>query len=207
MKKFWKKRKLPKFSFGKLKFERFTKFIAPMKQWWQHQAANNQYIIAAKKWWDNLAAREQRIVKWGSVAACVLTYIFVFWQPIHDKIDELQVKNQRQHELLLWMQQAERKLKRGNKVANKKRVKVVGSLLTTIDNSIRQNQLSNDASEIKKVDNKQVQVKFKSVGFKRLMSWLQKLQSKYLINIAKTTMRRTDKAGMVQVDLVISSDV
>lgn len=216
MKKFWQNFKLPFLKSFSLRWpsikrnenesSMLQKVFTPIKGWWQQHCASNTYFMAAKKWWENLGSREQRTLTWGSVAVAVLAYAFLFWQPIHNKIDELQARNQTQRELLVWMRQAEKKLKRSQKASNKKRVKVTDSLLTTVDNSIKQNKLSDHVSQIKKIDNKQVQIKFKEVGFKNLMTWLQRIQSQYLITIAKTTMRRTEKPGMAQVELVLAKE-
>ena len=156
-----------------------------------------------KEWWNSLEKREQRLVLWGGVVVVLLLFYFVVLSPMQDKVATLQKSVTNNQELLVWMQQAksEVKLAEKNRVSNaSNRSK---SLLTIVDVSIKQKQLSGMVSEIKQVNKDQVQVKFNDVQFNKLISWLQQLQSRDGVNINKITLRRTEVEGIVAVDTVL----
>ncbi len=156
-----------------------------------------------KEWWNSLEKREQRLVLWGGVVVVLILFYFAVLSPIQDKVTTLQKNVNNNQELLVWMQQAksEVKLAEKNRVSNaSNRSK---SLLTIVDVSIKQKQLSGMVSEIKQVNKDQVQVKFNDVQFNKLISWLQQLQSRDGVNINKITLRRTEVEGIVAVDTVL----
>lgn len=156
-----------------------------------------------KEWWNSLEKREQRLVLWGGAVVVLLIYYFAILSPMQNKISTLKKGIANNSELLVWMKKAKSDVKRAEQNRVKSTSSRAKSLLTLVDNSIKQKRLSAAVTEIKQINKNEVQAKFKDVIFDTLIDWLQQIQKRESINIKKIVLRRTDTEGLVAADVVL----
>jgi len=156
-----------------------------------------------KDWWNSLAKREQRLVLWGGIVVVLLIYYFAILSPMQDKISALKKSVANDAALLTWMQKAKSDVKQAEQNRVKNTANRSKSLLTLVDNSIKQKRINTAVTDIKQINKNEVQAKFQDVVFDNLIGWLQQLQKREAVKIKKIILRRTETQGVVSADVVL----
>ncbi len=159
---------------------------------------------ALKDWFEHLSVREQWITLGGGSATLLVILYFFIWTPFANKIVELQQDSQDNHELAVWMETAEKQLAATKGKATKASLGNQ-SMLTVVDNSIKQGILKNFPGQVSQSQDKKVQVKFAKVPFDNTITWLITLWKDYGIQVDSMTITPLAEKGMVQATLTLKS--
>lgn len=155
-----------------------------------------------KKYWNQLNQRDQKIgLLGGFFLLLVMVYLLVI-TPLTQKVNHLKMSIVDSRQVLRWINEASEEVKQSQLVMNESGAKNV-SLLSTIEMTTQTSHLSESVTEIKQINDKEVQLIFKTVAFDQLVVWLKEIQNKNRVFVNKISLRRTDTIGIVQAELVL----
>jgi len=165
-------------------------------------------INEIKSWWIHLSHREQRILTAGGVFLILFLLYLIIIQPVNAGLNN-QINNiDAQKKLLSWMQKNVPELKSLRKSGDTRQTIPAGGLLSSVEQSLRQSQLSEAVTALEKnpdeTSQESIQLKFDKVNFDRFMTWLINFWQTYDINISQISMTRTPAAGVAQISLSLS---
>lgn len=156
-----------------------------------------------KELWQQLAPRERQ---WVSIAfiivALYLGYIFI-WQPWQVYITNTQGTIIEQQQILAYLKQLPISIKRINNPAQTNiKIKIKPEqLLNTVSNSLESHKLQSFVTELSQGQSQEIQVKFATVGFDNLITWLYDIWQTYSIKIINANFAATTKPGEVKADI------
>jgi len=151
-----------------------------------------------KNWFANLSEREKFLVLGGGAIAVILLLYFLLWLPFSVKIANEQSTLAAQKQLLSWMQPATQQVLELQKTQTKAQKVGAGSLLSTVDRSLKQSALAKFSVQIDQTDNNQVNVQFNSIPFDPLVSWLIEVNKRYHISVQQLSLTSEATIGMVK---------
>jgi general secretion pathway protein M len=143
------------------------------------------YIESLQRWLDSLQSRERQLVISGSITLAVILFYLVIWEPVFTKLDDARQNIESQRQLLIWMQTSAQEIRNlqasGASLAPQLANQSVSSLVTL-------SAQSNGVQDfITKLDSTKdgVEVQLTSADFDRTMTWLNDLQTRYMIQPRK----------------------
>lgn len=154
------------------------------------------------KWWQNLSERDRLIVIYGGIVAVLLLFYFMVLSPLSQKNTDLMESNAQTRDLIDWMKSAKVQLVQLRQQSKNKTASNV-SLLSAVEQSVKRNRLNAAAGEIKQLENNRVQISFAKVDFPAVMHWIEDIQATSGSKIDKVTIQKTEKLGVVHVDLTL----
>jgi len=153
---------------------------------------------------SRLADRENRWLVAGSAVALILILYGLVWVPFDNKVRQLQRSVNQQQQLADWMQQQSREVRRlrglarsGAGVAGKQ------SLLALTDQTAKQAGLGSAIKRVEPEGQDKVRIRMEQVVFDDLIAWLEKLQRRHRIRIARISIDRQDTPGRVDARLTL----
>jgi len=152
--------------------------------------------------WQRLAPREQRIVSAGSVLLVVIIAYFGMWEPFTANHAQLRNIVAAQQETVQWMHSAAQEVQHLQTAAGQSTTATRAgqrSLLSIIDHSMRQKQLSRLSQRIEPKGSDTVQVNFDQVSFNTLLQWLADLYTQYQVTVTQITLEPQPIPGTVKV--------
>jgi general secretion pathway protein M len=160
-------------------------------------------IDILKDWFINLSSREQRLVAIGGTLVIFAIIYFLLWQPVADRLQNLQQDVVAQRELYQWMQQNVPELKARRLSGYAAQTTSPGSILSVIDDSLKDNNLNKPLKEINKTNENTVSLQFDNVSFDELIAWLINFSHQQRVTISQFTATPTQQTGMVKAELAI----
>jgi type II secretory pathway component PulM len=155
------------------------------------------------KWWQNLSQRDRVIVFYAGIVCAFMLFYLLVLSPLSEKNAALIESNAQTKELIGWMQNSKVQLTQlQHQEKNKASANV--SLLSAIEQSVKRNRLESAAGEIKQQEKNHVQISFAQVDFLAVMRWIEDVQVTTASKIDKVTLQKTDKPGIVHVDLTLT---
>jgi len=149
--------------------------------------------------WNQLAARDQRILLWGGIALSMILVYFFAWEPFAIEKQRLTKQLSEQEATWQWMQQAAQDIQRLQTQAKPNAPRnSQTSLLTLVDQSIRNSILRNASKRIEPKGDTQVRVDFTAVRFNDLLQWLTQLHNRHQITINSLNLERLAQDGQVK---------
>jgi len=151
-----------------------------------------------------LAARENRWLVAGSAVALILILYGLVWVPFDRKVRQLQLSVSKQQQLANWMQQQSREVRRLRSLA-RSGASVAGkqSLLALTDQTAKQAGLGSAIKRVEPEGQDKVRIRMEQVVFDDLIVWLEKLQRRQRIRIARISIDRQDTPGRVDARLTL----
>jgi len=150
-----------------------------------------------KSWWIRLTQREQTLLMLGTLLCLFVVFYSLFWRPLAIAVDQIAQKNQAQWHLLFLMKRTQsimRRLQlRGVKVSlgNKE------ALLSLVETTLAQNQLSQYMESIHQSESKSIEIKLKNVPFDKLIKSVEFLWNRYAVAVVSMRVKRGAIAGVV----------
>ncbi len=151
-----------------------------------------------KSWWKSLNQREQLFVGGGSITAIVVLFYLFIWSPFTTHLANTEHYVAYQQNLVSWMKQASQKLQILGGSATKVQKISNSELLSTLDTTIKKQQLASFMNGMQQSDNNTVLVKFKKVPFDYLIAWIDSLWKQYEIKVQRINITpNIQKNGLV----------
>jgi type II secretory pathway component PulM len=158
--------------------------------------------------WQQLSSRDKLLAVFGtSLLVLFLFYSFV-WEPLSSKINGLRQDIADNRDLLAWMQVQVphiKTLKATHKDTSTK-APLQGSLLSQVDNSLKQPDQTIMPTDISQVDTKTVHLTFKSVAFNEVMRWYEGFSQQNPIIATTVSIKALEDPGLVQADFTLSTE-
>lgn len=168
-------------------------------------------INEIKTWWTHLNLREQRLYTAGGIFLILLLLYLIIISPIRSGLVTRTENITAQKELLTWMQTHVPELITLRNGGNNRETISAGDLLSSVETSLQQSQLSNLVTTLQKnpdeTNQESIQLKFNKVGFDHFMKWLVNFWQTYNIDINQISVIRTPEKGMIQITLSLSLPV
>lgn len=152
--------------------------------------------------WRALAVREQRLLLAG-IAAVVLTVIFL---GIIEPLSQLQSRREtalmQSRALAQRLEEISAELQSTRGSVPPSALKTL-SLLTAVDQSVKQSAIGKAPSRLQPEGDKQVRIWFEAVSFDALARWLHELETRYGVFTLSADIEREAAGGQVSAQLTL----
>ncbi len=152
-----------------------------------------------KEWWDSLQSRERLITIICAIVVAIAILYFAIWNPIVDSRNNKKIRVENKHEILLWMQQKKQEIEHLKRInpnlfnqATDKR-----SLLAIVDTGAKQMGIRPSITRITPDGDNKVHISLEDMIFDRLIVLLGELNRRNHIQVAGTTLSKSDQVGKV----------
>jgi general secretion pathway protein M len=157
-----------------------------------------------KDWWFSRSSQDRMAI---TITACVvgllLVYLFV-WLPFNNKIITKRNQVESQMATLEWMEKSAEEVRSLRSSQARSNTKVSNeALLTLVDRTAKQNQLSKYIQRLKPQDNDSVQLWLEQAPFDALVQWIGLLVRQYNIDLDAISIERDESSGMVDARLTL----
>jgi general secretion pathway protein M len=159
-----------------------------------------------KEWWDGLAARERLMLAGGAVALVLVLLWALLWQPLVDRVGEMETEVAAQRENLRWMQNAAAELQQLRGSGAQATAGLAGrSLLAVADQTARGAGLGNGLKRIEPESGDAVRVRLEGVAFDDVVVWLDGLAREAGVLATSIAIERGSAPGQVNVRLTLAA--
>ncbi len=161
-------------------------------------------IEQLQQWWNSLTFSQRRMGSVGGIALGIVLFYLLIWFPLVSSVSNRRDEVIAEQQLVLEMQQSKADIL----YLRSLNTQVQGSsnlpLLTIIDQTLRDQQVNGQLTQIQEASDNKVKLAFSTVTYDELISWLESLASQYGIQVEQIHITATNTTGVVQADLVLS---
>ncbi|RRQ21462.1 type II secretion system protein GspM [Thiohalobacter thiocyanaticus] len=159
-----------------------------------------------KAWLLSLAPRERLIVAGGAAVLLLLVLWLGLWEPLDQRVEELEQSVAVQEEEFTWMQQAAAEIQQLRRSGGQAAAGLQGrSLLAVVDQATRAAGLNSGLKRIEPEGQSRVRVQFEQIGFDDFMRWLDGLHRQYGVFTQSITIEREEAPGRVNIRLTLDA--
>lgn len=159
-----------------------------------------------REWWNNLVLREKQTLALGAFFVVLALIYLLLWAPLNDRAAML--RNQiRQHQtLLVWMEDADKRIQALEKNSQQKPNANSGaSLLSIVQKQINGTPFVSALNQLHQVENDSIELTFQQVDFDKLMVWMIELTKREGLVITQMNVTPGATAGMAAVTVVLKA--
>jgi general secretion pathway protein M len=157
--------------------------------------------------WENLSLQEKQVITGGGFVVIVCVIYFFLWSPLADKTANLRDQIQHDQTLLSWMEKADQQIQSmGKKSSQIKSNKAPISLLSQVQQNVKQQGFADNLTQLHQVENNAVQLSFKQINFDDFMQWLTDIWRNNGIIVSQISIVPVGVAGIVTIDLVLKGE-
>lgn len=157
-----------------------------------------------KDWFNNLETRERRILIAGGLGLAIILIYFMGWDPLKQKVDNLEQQVAAQRGTLQWMEQAAQEVRLLSAQGQRPSLPSGGqSLLALVDTTAKNAGLSGAVKRLQPEGDNSVRVWMEQASFDALVLWLGKLANNYGIEASSLNIERQATAGQVNARLTL----
>jgi general secretion pathway protein M len=150
---------------------------------------------AIKTWWLALNTRNKSMIFYGAIYTLLILYFAIILAPLNNKIDSLKYEVAENQQLNFWMTQSIDKINRFHNSSSKP-IKYT-SLLALIDQDAKAKSWGSSVTELKQINDNQVQVSLNNVDFDDLISGLEQLWIKYSVQVIKISVEHAAPTNLI----------
>jgi len=140
----------------------------------------------------------------GCIVLGLLLYYLIILMPLNQLFIQRQGRITKELDDFKWMARASHEILRLQKLSLHEKHNPIESPFAYINQQINEQSWSDMVTDVRQIDENQVQISFKSIPYSTLMTWIQDLYQKSGIFVAEATMERTDP-GIVNALFVLRS--
>jgi general secretion pathway protein M len=156
-----------------------------------------------RAWWEGLQARERLMVGIGGGLLAILLAYLLAVEPVLNHLERLRTEVREGEELQVWMREALVKIRALEATQGAPRVEDNRSLFAIVDQSVRRYQLGSVLTSLEPSGPDQVALGFEEVGFDRLITWLDQVETEGTALVESLSVSRTDEQGRVDARLTL----
>jgi len=153
--------------------------------------------------WSELKSSEQKLLIYGIPLILVAIIYFYLWVPYQKTIVSLQQQTQYAQEDIIWLEKIALQIKKLKSGSSSTLGNFSGSIINTVDKSIKQNQLNKNMTLLERSGNSNVVIKFEKMNFDRLIKYLGYIKSRYGIIVKSIEVQRTDDGNFINTRLIL----
>ena len=146
-----------------------------------------------------LDQQQQMMVKVGAASVLFLMIYCLIWYPLSHRVDLLKQEIISQQEMVDWITQYKDELKQLRNLQPTVKQNSNESLLTIVEQSLRQKLMGEHKGQLQQTKSDEVQVVFTKVPFDALVSWAAKLWQNSAIFVSQIAITPTERSGYVKV--------
>jgi len=155
--------------------------------------------------WEELKTREKQAVLIGGGFLVFLIFYLGIWKPAMDHLQGLRERIVNQQKTLLWMQAADKILKKsGNPSIVKSKPVSLAVFLSQMQKRVRQTGLESFLVQLKQSDKDSIVMQFQKVEFDRFMTMLMTVMKEDPVAVTRLSVLASDAPGYVNADVVLS---
>jgi general secretion pathway protein M len=149
-----------------------------------------------KTWWLELKTREQNIIFCSTILTLLLLYFAIIIAPLSNKIESLKKETAEDQQLNLWMTQSIDKISKFHNIAS---IPIINhtSLLALIDQDAKAKPWGISVTEMKQINDNQVQVSLNNLDFDELITGIEQLWGKYTVQVIKISVQHSAPTNLV----------
>ena len=140
----------------------------------------------------------------GCIALGLLLYYLIILMPINQLFIQRQERINKEFADLKWMARASHEILRLQKLSLHEKHSPIESPFAYVNQQVNDQSWSDMVTDVRQIDENQVQISFKSIPYSTLMTWIQDLYQKSGIFVAEATMERA-APGIVNALFVLRS--
>jgi len=150
-----------------------------------------------------LSERERLLLLFGGLLLFIVLVYGLAWRPFDARFERLQQQVQEQQSLRIWMQASALTVKQLRSTTGSRSGSSQRSLLSVVDQTIRQSGLSQALKRVEPDGADKVKVRLEQAGFDAMVAWLENLQNRNGVMVQAVTVDRHDSVGVVNVRLTL----
>lgn len=158
-----------------------------------------------KYWWSQRSLQERYTLLIGLILLGMLLGYGGVWEPWQKAQKQLANVVASEQVTLAWMQAAATEIQHWRR-SNQNSSNQTTSLLSVINNSIRQSTVAKVNKRLEPKGEREVLVEFDQVSFTELMRWLGQLYNQQLVEVSNMSVERQPTADSVKVRLTLIVD-
>jgi len=157
-----------------------------------------------KLWFAQLESRERRVLMAGVIALIVIIAYFGAYEPFVKARAQLENIVTAQRATLQWMQNAATEIQQLRAQSTiSPRTNHPLSLLTVIDQSLRQSPLNSIDKRIEPQGDNSVDIHFEHIHFTALMRWLGQLHNQHFIKVNTISIEKLPSPDTVKIRMTL----
>jgi type II secretory pathway component PulM len=146
-------------------------------------------------WCNNLSTQKKNALFGSIICVLVFLYIVILIMPINSKITSLKNDMVENRVLKLWVTKSIDIISEFHKIPRKSAKDT--SLLALLDQDTKTNPWGGSVTELKQINDNQVQVSLNNVDFDELINALEQLWGKYAIQVVKISVQHTGPTNLI----------
>jgi len=151
-----------------------------------------------KDWFNNLDTRERVFLITGAAALSVFFIYLVIWQPLSNKVADLDSTVGEQRDTIQWMLDSAGEVRALQGIGSAQKTGLQGrSLLAVVDNSARGAGLAPALKRVEPDGSDAVRVWLEKASFDKLITWIAGLSRTRGVTVRAITIEREDTNGLV----------
>lgn len=158
-----------------------------------------------KDWWQNLSLREKQTVAFGTLLVMIFIVYELMFASLAGSVDHLRAQILKNKTLLSWMRESDARIQQLEKNQKPIESKDAGSLLSVVQDDIKNNPISKSMTQLQQSDNDAVELRFQQVSFDDMMQWLIAICREQDLTISQMTITPESSAGVVDAVLKLQT--
>ena len=159
-----------------------------------------------KDWWDTLQAKEQLMTSLGAIVVVIAILYLVVWSPIAESRNNKIMRVESKRETLAWMSQKRLEVEHLKRINPNLFNQAMGnrSLLAIVDTGAKQMGIRNSITRIAPNGEDKVQISLENTAFDQLIVLLGELERRNHIQVAGTSLNKSEQIGKVSGSVTLS---
>ena len=153
-----------------------------------------------REWWNQRAPREQWILGSGAVAAGLIGFFLLVWEPLYAAFARENAALQDARELTTWLTDIRPRVASSGgarpSVTNR-------SLLSVVDSSAKQSGLGAQVKRIQPEGETRALVWIENAPLNQVLQWMQSLHERHQVAVTNLNMDRGNQAGTASARLTL----
>lgn len=155
-------------------------------------------------WWLQRTTREKFFTLLATLTLLINVFYQGIWAPLQSKKIELQQRVQESQLFLQWIEKAQHTILLPQQNTTAKQTIKPSELISFINTSLKQQQLSDQMSHIAQLSEKKIKIEFAAASFDQLILWLAQLQQQSNITAEQLVFSSQESTGKVEASMVLS---
>lgn len=153
--------------------------------------------------WLLLKKSEKAMLSYGLLCIAVTALYFYVWKPYDQKMEFYQQQTRAVQNDINWLMQINAEVKQLRTLSNDSVGTFKGSMINTIDKSLKQNQINKTVSLLENSGNDNVVVQLNKINFNVLLKWIGYLKKRYGILVKNIEVKKESETSLVNARVIL----
>ena len=153
--------------------------------------------------WLFLKKSEKAMIGYGLLCVAATALYFYIWKPYDQKMEFYQQQTRAVQNDINWLIQVNSEVKKLRTLSNDSVGTFKGSMINTVDKSLKQNQIDKTVSLLENSGNDNVVVQFNQINFNELLKWIGYLKKRYGILVKNIDVTKESETALVNARVIL----